>query len=244
MAHLRIKTFKALSALLTYPTADLQKAAREIGQVIAAEGLIPARDRTQLDKLIDEIGSRDLYDLQERYTLLFDRSRSLSLHLFEHVHGESRDRGQAMLDLAGLYERHGFHVAANELPDFLPMFLEFLSLLPPAEAKEVLEEPAHIIAALGERLKRRKSIYASVFRALGAISKGKLTPAQLAELAGTDDAAPDDLEALDAEWEETAVTFGPGDPMGESCGKPRLMTRLRAAARSPADPPVIEPTAN
>jgi len=230
------KTFKALSALLTYPTADLQKAAGEIKQAIADEGLVPARDRAGLDTLIDEIGSRDLYDLQERYTLLFDRSRSLSLHLFEHVHGESRDRGQAMLDLAQLYERHGFQVAANELPDYLPIFLEFLSLLPPAEAKELIEEPAHIIAALEERLKKRKSIYASVFRALGAISKGKLDPARLAELAGAGDTAPDDLEALDAEWEETAVTFGPGDPFADSCGKPRLMTRLRAAARSALDP--------
>ena len=69
----------------------------------------------------------DLYDLQERYVLLFDRTRSLSLHLFEHVHGESRDRGQAMVDLKALYERHGLHMSSSELPDHLPLFLEFLS---------------------------------------------------------------------------------------------------------------------
>ena len=239
MASPRVKTYKALSALLTYPTPELQRAAGEIKQVIADEGVVPARDRAALDALIDEIGSRDLYDLQERYTLLFDRSRSLALHLFEHVHGESRDRGQAMLDLAELYERHGFHVSANELPDYLPLFLEFLSLLPADEARELLDEPAHIFAAFEERLKKRKSIYASVFRALRTLARGKFSPAELAELAGGDDAAPDDLEALDAEWEETAVTFGPGDTMDGACGTPRLATRLRAAARS-----VLEPGAN
>jgi nitrate reductase delta subunit len=233
MANPRVKTFKALSALLTYPTEELKQAAGEIGQAIAAEGIIPARDRAGLDRLIEEIATRDLYDLQERYTLLFDRSRSLSLHLFEHVHGESRDRGQAMLDLAALYEKHGFRVAANELPDYLPMFLEFLSLLPANEAKEMLEEPAHILAALEARLNKRKSIYASVFRALKGLSRGKFSAAQLAELVAGDD-APDDLAALDAEWEETAVTFGPGDPTAGSCGTPRLATRLRAAARSAA----------
>ncbi len=193
---------------------------------------MPARERTALDVLIDELASRDLYDLQERYTLLFDRSRSLSLHLFEHVHGESRDRGQAMIDLAGLYETHGFHMASNELPDFLPLFLEFLSQLPVDKATEILSEPAHVIAVLEERLRQRKSIYASVFIALRVLSKGKFSEAQIAELAGIGDTAPDDLEALDAEWEETAVTFGPGDPTGDACGRSRLMTQLRAAARS------------
>ena len=97
--------FKALSALLTYPTAELQAAIGEIGGVIAAEKTIPARVRNQLRGLLDELTAGDLYDLQERYVLLFDRTRSLSLHLFEHVHGESRDRGQAMIDLKNLYEQ-------------------------------------------------------------------------------------------------------------------------------------------
>lgn len=233
------RTFKALSALLTYPTAELQQAAEEIRGAIATEALVPARERAALDQLIDELASRDLYDLQERYTLLFDRSRSLSLHLFEHVHGENRDRGQAMIDLAGLYETHGFHVAANELPDFLPLFLEFLSQLPVVEAMETLSEPAHVIAILEERLRQRKSIYTAVFRVLRVLSKGDYSAARIAELAKIDDAAPDDLEALDAEWEETAVTFGPGDPSVDICGKSRLITRLRAAARS-----VIETGAN
>ena len=96
--------FKALSALLTYPTAALQQATGEISEALDRERAIPSRVLDQLHRLILELTDRDLYDLQERYILLFDRTRSLSLHLFEHVHGESRDRGQAMIDLKAQYE--------------------------------------------------------------------------------------------------------------------------------------------
>lgn len=88
--------------------------------------------------MIEELASQDLYELQARYVDLFDRSRALSLHLFEHVHGESRDRGQAMVDLKALYESHGLEITASELPDFLPLFLEYLSLRPLEEAKALL----------------------------------------------------------------------------------------------------------
>ena len=105
--------------------------------------------------------------------LLFDRTRSLSLHLFEHVHGESRDRGQAMIDLKTQYEQHNLFMSAAELPDFLPLFLEYLSVLPAAEACETLGQPAHIFAAMAERLRKRKSAYEAVFRALVALATAK-----------------------------------------------------------------------
>ena len=132
--------------------------------VIDEENLLPADIRRQLDALIDEIATGDLYDLQERYVELFDRTRSLSLHLFEHVHGESRDRGQAMIDLKSLYEQNGLFLGAAELPDYLPAFLEFLSTRPLAEARTLLGQPAHILTALAERLHKRHSPYAAVFR--------------------------------------------------------------------------------
>jgi nitrate reductase delta subunit len=98
-----IKALKALSALLTYPTVELQQAAGEISEAIENEPAISIAVGDQLHKLLTEIATDDIYDLQERYTLLFDRTRSLSLHLFEHVHGESRDRGRAMIDLKAQY---------------------------------------------------------------------------------------------------------------------------------------------
>lgn len=231
----RAKTFKALSALLSYPTPELQAAADEIRNVIAAEGLLKAKDLASLERLTDDLRDRDIYDCQERYTLLFDRSRSLSLHLFEHVHGESRDRGQAMIDLAQHYEAHGFAVSSGELPDFLPLLLEFLSVIPVEEAKTLLDDPKEILAALEERLRKRKSIYAGVFRALRAIAHGKVDPARLSELASEPDPDPQDFEALDAEWEETAVRFGPPAD-DDSCGRTRLATRIRAARRDAANP--------
>ena len=128
------RTLKVLSALLSYPTAELQAAVPEMRAALDREARLPQRNRDRLDRILDEIATGDLYDLQERYVLLFDRTRSLSLHLFEHVHGESRDRGQAMVDLKSLYERHGLLMSSSELPDHLPLFLEFLSTIPEAEA--------------------------------------------------------------------------------------------------------------
>ncbi|HHL21246.1 MAG TPA: nitrate reductase molybdenum cofactor assembly chaperone, partial [Aliiroseovarius sp.] len=115
------KTYKALSALLTYPTPELQEAAGEIAAVIEAEALLSPAARAALKPLIDEVASWDIYDLQERYVLLFDRSRTLSLNLFEHVHGESRERGPAMVDLLETYRAGGFDLASTELPDHLPI---------------------------------------------------------------------------------------------------------------------------
>ena len=218
-----MKTFKVLSALLTYPSYDLIAAAPEFPAVLDEENLVPAAQRPALDVLIEEIAAGDLYDLQERYGLLFDRSRSLALHLFEHVHGESRDRGQAMVDLKKLYEDAGFEIAANELPDFVPLFLEFLSTQPPAAARDLLAQPAHILAALAERLGRRTSSYKAVFDALVAIVEEALKGP---------DPDPMDLAALDAAWEDEEVKFGPGAQNQDVCGRDNLIARLRHAKRA------------
>jgi nitrate reductase delta subunit len=219
------RTYRALAALLSYPTVALQDAALEIAMTLAEEGLMPAPQRDALTPLLKEIATADIYDLQERYVALFDRSRTLSLHLFEHVHGESRDRGQAMADLIALYRRHGLEVTASELPDFLPLFLEFLSLLPAPEARAMLAEPSGILRALADRLAARNTGYAAAMAALAALAQAPAT--------GTSDIPeedPDDLEAMDAAWEEAAVRFGPGEAI-DGCGTDRLRMRLRAGAR-------------
>ncbi|MBP9232996.1 MAG: nitrate reductase molybdenum cofactor assembly chaperone, partial [Phenylobacterium sp.] len=162
-------------------------------------------------KLVAEITGDDIYDLQERYTELFDRTRSLSLNLYEHVHGESRDRGEAMVALLGLYRAQGLDLAANELPDFLPVFLEFLSTLPEPQAASLLGEASHVLEAMGERLKTRGSAYRAVFGALGRLADTRADPGVLAALLSEPEENPNDLEALDKAWAETAVTFGPSD---------------------------------
>ena len=176
------QTFKALSALLCYPGDSLKAAAGEMRAALAADGILADGARRALDGLITELDGDDLLDLQERYVLLFDRTGSLSLYLFEHVHGESRDRGQAMIDLQAHYERNGLAIGAAELPDFLPLFLEFLSTRPLPEAREMLGQTAHILTALAERLHKRGSSYEAVFRALVEIAGAK---PKAEEIAGT-----------------------------------------------------------
>jgi nitrate reductase delta subunit len=233
------KTFKALSALLSYPSAELQQAVDELRAVIEAEGLVPAAVRRQLDGLLNDISGGDLYDLQERYVLLFDRTRSLSLHLFEHVHGESRDRGQAMVDLLTMYEERGLAAVKNELPDFLPLFLEFLATLPQAKACELLAQPAHILAAMAERLRKRQTPYEAVFRALTALSSVKPKGEEVSALLALPDPDPLDLAALDAAWEDEPVKFGPG--AGDSC-KDTLMAHVRGGLRPAPDMPAATRT--
>lgn len=234
-----MKTFKVLSALLTYPSEEMIAAAPGFAAILDAENLVPKRQRRALDTLIGELAAGDLYDLQERYGLLFDRTRSLALHLFEHVHGESRDRGQAMVDLRALYEKAGLVVVANELPDYLPLFLEFLSTQPFAEARDLLAQPAHILSAIGERLGRRSSSYRAVFDALVALSAVKPAKGQVEALLEEPDPEPTDLAALDAAWEEEEVKFGPGAQGEGACGKESLIARLRHARRA-VQPPALQ----
>jgi len=222
------KTFKVLSALLSYPSAPLQQAVAELAAALDEEALLPTARRRQLDRLMNEIATGDLYDLQERYVLLFDRTRSLSLHLFEHVHGESRDRGQAMIDLKALYESGGLEIDAAELPDFVPLFLEFLATRPRGEAYELLGQPAHIFAALAERLRKRHSAYEAVFRALAALAGTKPKSDDVSALLAEPDPDATDLAALDAAWEDEPVSFGPD--AGNGC-KDGLIARMRAGLR-------------
>ena len=235
-----MRTFKVLSALLSYPTEALIEAAPELSAVLDAEKLVPAASRGAVDMLIQEIAAGDLYDLQERYGLLFDRSKTLALHLFEHVHGESRDRGQAMVDLKAMYENAGLTIAANELPDYVPLFLEFLSTQPVAETREVLGQAAHIFAALAERLGRRQSSYKAVFDALVAIAAEAPRRDIVEELLKAPDADPMDLVALDAAWEEEEVRFGPGAQGQGACSHEGLIAKLRHARRAvdPASSPL------
>jgi nitrate reductase molybdenum cofactor assembly chaperone NarJ/NarW len=234
-----IKALKALSALLTYPTAELQQACGEISEAIETETAIPLDVRDRLHKLLTELASDDIYDLQERYVLLFDRTRSLSLHLFEHVHGESRDRGQAMIDLKAQYEKANLFMGAAELPDFLPLFLEYLSLLPAQEACDTLGQPAHILAAMAERLRKRRSAYEGVFRALVALAAAKPKETEVSALLTLPDPDASDLAALDAAWEDEPVNFGPA--AGDGC-KDGLIARIRGGLRPAPDMPAAAPT--
>lgn len=204
-------SYRALAVLLSYPSEAVRGQVPAAAAVLADDARIPRPVRRALGKLAETLSAGDLLEQQERYVWLFDRTRSLSLNLYEHVHGESRDRGQAMVALLELYRSKGLELSANELPDYLPVFLEFLSTLPDDEADSLLGEAAHVLSALGERLHKRASPYRAVFDALTALAADPADAEALAAMMREPDDNPDDLEAMDKLWAETAVTFGPAD---------------------------------
>jgi nitrate reductase delta subunit len=206
-----MKTFKVLSTLLAYPEPELLKHTDELAAVLASEALLPPGNRRDLESFLADLARLDPLEAQERYVALFDRNRSLSLHLYEHVHGESRDRGQAMVRLAELYRLHGVEIEAHELPDYLPLFLEFLSIVPYKAASSLLGEAVHVVAALQERLTKRNSSYAVVMSAVEALAAKPAERAAIEEVLAMLRPEADSLEALDRQWEDEAIRFTAAD---------------------------------
>jgi nitrate reductase molybdenum cofactor assembly chaperone NarJ/NarW len=227
------KSFKVLSAFLSYPSEELKEAAPELLDVLEGEKLLTAPRLKAVRGFVDDLLAHDVLDAQERYVLLFDRTRSLSLHLFEHVHGEGRDRGQAMVDLMQMYGEAGLEIDAKELPDYLPMFLEFLSTQELTAARELLGEPLHIISGLKERLKKRKSPYKAIFAALECIAKTSARAEDVKAFLSTPEDNPEDLEALDAVWEEEVITFGPSASADGDDACPQANQMLEQMMRDP-----------
>ena len=159
-------SLRVLAALLSYPDAAMRTHLPEMREILHGEGALTAGRQAEIDALIDALVNDEPLDIEACYVDLFDRSRNTSLHLFEHVHGDSRDRGPAMIDLAQTYEHAGLYLAPGELPDYLPAVLEFVSTQPPREARDFLGEIAHILNTLFSALRARGSAYTSVIGAL------------------------------------------------------------------------------
>lgn len=194
--------FKALSALLSYPTEELRQALPEIAAAIRSARLLAGRERAELLTLTDELAAGDLLDAEERYVALFDRSRAASLHLFEHLYGDSRDRGRAMAELKRLYARAGFSLTTSELPDYLPVLLEYLSCRDLTEARDMLSDCAHILRRIAETLINSGSSYAAILQALILIAGEQ--PVDAGEVAK----APQQRENLDRDWFEEPAFAG------------------------------------
>ncbi|MCB1687497.1 MAG: nitrate reductase molybdenum cofactor assembly chaperone [Halioglobus sp.] len=212
-----MRILKIISRLLDYPQQELLTYRADLALEIGDSREISPEMRLRLLDVLGALSGGDLMDAQENYGMLFDQGRSVSLHLFEHVHGESRDRGQAMVDLMTVYRNNGFEMDALELPDYLPLFLEYLSNRPDLEVREWLADVSHIIARVAARLEERGEVGASYAVLLESLLMIAGQQDQLATLRGTlADEQPDNTpEAIDQEWEETAVTFGAPD---KNCG--------------------------
>jgi nitrate reductase delta subunit len=221
---------RILSALLRYPDAELVAALPEITTAIGAAGFRPAQ-AGELRALCAMLAAGELLDRQADYVRLFDRSRATSLDLFEHVHGDSRQRGAAMVALTEAYHAAGYAPAGRELPDHLPLLLEFLSVAPTATARDILAQLAPILEKLHAALLARGGAPA---RGYAAVVAATLAEAGMAPRAGGEPAAaeaPEDLAALDRAWEDAPVVFGPAADPSRECGGGAIRTmveRLRA----------------
>lgn len=190
-------TYKILGILLTYPSKEIIANLAIIKKELQADSVLNNDSLTKINQLLEYFAQNDLIALQESYTELFDRGCNLSLYLFEHIHGESRDRGQAMVDLRSTYEEKGFDLQEAELPDYIPVFLEYLSTLEVKQAKELLQEPIKIFITLEKRLQAKNSLYSNIFYAIN-------------DIAGIENSQKDKLvkhystieKDIDKEWEE------------------------------------------
>ncbi|MGL5243073.1 MAG: nitrate reductase molybdenum cofactor assembly chaperone [Kluyvera ascorbata] len=204
-----------ISRLLEYPDAALWQHQGELFDVLSESEKLEKADAQALGVFLRDLTAQDLLDAQAAYSELFDRGRATSLLLFEHVHGESRDRGQAMVDLLNQYEQHGLVLDSRELPDHLPLYLEYLAQLPESEAIGGLQDIAPILALLCARLQQRESRYAVLFEQLLKLANSVVDEAKVAEKIA-DEARDDTPQALDAVWEEEQVKFFADQGCGDS----------------------------
>jgi nitrate reductase delta subunit len=225
-----MKLLKLIAVLMDYPAEELWAHGDELRAAIDDPALSAPR-RAALRGFLDGLLASEPMQAQERWLELFDRGRAMSLLLFEHIHGESRDRGQAMVDLISTYRGHGFELGVRQLPDYLPVVLEYLSLRPVEEVRDWLSHVAHILELLAARAQERGSDYAALLETLVETATGKVDLDLLRKRVAGEE-RDDTPEAMDRVWEEEAVRFGTEAP-GEECNPP---TRLPSGAKR------IEPT--
>jgi len=190
-------SLRVLARLLSYPDAELRAHLPDLRTALRSDKAVQGARLAELDALMTLLEKGDVLESEAEYVQIFDKGRATSLHLFEHVHGDSRDRGPAMIDLTKTYEKAGLFLAPGEMPDYLPVVLEFVSTQPPKEARAFLAEMAHIFNAIFNALQQRQSAYASVLGALLELAGEKAHAVKV---------VPD--EPLDTAWEEPVVFDG------------------------------------
>ena len=237
-----MQIFKVISALMDYPQQGVYQHQGELKDIIVAERSLSDECKTAMIDFLQAQCSLDLLDWQSDYDALFERGRNLSLLLFEHVHGESRDRGQAMVDLMEQYKLAGLNIGVRELPDYIPLYLEFVATQPLDAQAGWLQDVAHIMALLTARLQKRDNNYQAVFAAVLALSGVEVELSEIHQQIA-DEKRDDTKEAIDKVWEEEAVTFG-GDAVNGGC--PTSQNRPSAEQNRSTELPIsfVDATAN
>ena len=231
-----MRILKIISVLLDYPGELLVASGAELTGEVQREDRLGPELRTALCGFIEHLCAQDLMDAQEHYVNTFDRGRSVSLLLFEHVHGESRDRGQAMVDLMQVYRDNGFDLSARELPDHIPLFLEYLSQRPPEEGLGWMKEVQHILGLIATRLQERDNPYHVLFDSLLQLIDADIDYQALREQVAKEE-RDDTPAAMDKVWEEEMVTFGARSTIAQGCNDAGSTgARGRSANKAPAMP--------
>ena len=227
-----MRLLKLIGILVDYPADEFWQSRAEILDAID-DPSVPVKYQTALNKFVLDMLNSDPIQIQSEWIETFDRGRNMSLLMFEHIHGESRDRGQAMVDLINAYEAEGFQLNAKELPDYLPLILEFLSFQKPAFVKEWLETISYFMALLATRAKARDSRYEVLFNILVELAGNTHDWQSLSERVA--DEEPDNTpEAMDAVWMEEEVKFGPGQGIASTsdCNPNGVTQRRRISPRN------------
>lgn len=204
-----MQILQVISLLLDYPKDDLLTIVPELRTEVRNSGLSCDQQQALEDFIVHRTAG-DLMDWQSEYDGLFERGRSLSLLLFEHVHGESRDRGQAMVNLMQQYQQAGLDIGVKELPDYIPLYLEFLATQGSDNAREGLVEVAHILAVLTARLEQRQSDYAVLFKSLLELARIQIDLSDVRAQV-KNEKRDDTPKELDKVWEEEVVMFTGND---------------------------------
>ena len=209
-------TIRVLAALLAYPDPELRRLLPEMRTLLRHDKALSSDRLLEIDALMRSLQAAEPLESEAAYVELFDRGRATSLHLFEHVHGDSRDRGPAMIDLGQTYEKAGLVLHEGELPDYLPAVLEFVSTQPAREAKAFLGEISHLLNVIFGALHQRGSAYASVLAALLEMSGQKAKAV-----------APAAEPALDESWAEPVVFDGCSTQGQAKPGQPQPIQIIR-----------------
>ena len=202
-----MQTIKALGALLLYPGEEMIEALDELQQVIEAEPLLRPEQTSALGGFIAGLRDQGLLDLQEQYVQLFDTTPKHALYLFQHLYGDSPERGPAMADLIEMYRDHGYHSTAKELPDYLPLYCEFAAQFPEPEARSLLGRALPVLELIAQRLQHNGSAYAAVFSALASLAEADEDSAAIARLLSAKTRTGKGEQTMDEAWQEQPVSF-------------------------------------
>ena len=158
-----MRLYQVLSYLLDYPQEEWMTHLPTLRQWLASEELDDS-EREALTAFFDHLANTDLIELQRVYVDTFDLKAQHSLYLTHHLLGDDKNRGPALIDLGEYYRAWGMESIEGELPDYLPLMLEFTANLEEDEANMFLSQFGKVLGVLADNLEQSESAWAPLVR--------------------------------------------------------------------------------